>query len=121
MKPETYRDLAGNPKDLFIGDRDIFGDGKVRILRVGGHTVGSQVLYVKLERYGPVLLSGDLFFFAEHRKDRHVPPFNYDVTETLSGMDRVDIFLAEHAGTELWITHDPVQMEELSKVPEFYE
>ncbi|MEM7307843.1 MAG: N-acyl homoserine lactonase family protein [Planctomycetota bacterium] len=121
MRPETYVELSGNPVDLFHGDRDVFGDGSVRILRVGGHTVGSQVLLVELPRYGPVLLSGDLYHFAEQRRYRRVPPFNHDRRETLAGMDRVETLLRERPEVELWITHDPAQMGALSLAPTFYE
>ncbi|MEM9801166.1 MAG: N-acyl homoserine lactonase family protein, partial [Planctomycetota bacterium] len=73
MTFETYAELEGSDTDVFLGDRDVFGDGSVRILRVGGHTVGSQVLYVDLAESGPVLLSGDLYHFAEQRERRRVP------------------------------------------------
>ena len=45
MKPETYFGLKENNTKLFEGDFDVFGDGRVKILRASGHTVGSQVLY----------------------------------------------------------------------------
>ena len=121
MEPGTYAGLAENPTDLFIGDRDVFGDGQIRILRVGGHTIGSQVLFVDLEQYGPILLSGDLYHFAEQREHRRVPPFNHDLAETIAGMERVESFLEENPDTELWITHDSMQMSALKLSPSFYE
>ncbi len=120
MRPQTYAALRRNRTDLFIGDRDVFGDGTVRILRAAGHTIGSQVLYVELEEYGGVLLSGDLYHFSEQRQHRRVPNFNHSAEQTLASMDRVETFLTRNPETELWVTHDPVQMRRLRKSPASY-
>ena len=119
MKPSTYSGIHKNPSDLFIGDRDVFGDGSVRIVRVGGHTIGSQILIVRLSNR-TIVLSGDIYHFAEQRKYRRVPPFNYDHAGTVTGMQRVEDVLAATADAELWITHDPEQMAQLRYAPEVY-
>ena len=41
------------------GDKDVFGDGTVIVLRTPGHTPGHSALLVRLKDMGPVLLSGD--------------------------------------------------------------
>ncbi|MCA8951161.1 MAG: N-acyl homoserine lactonase family protein [Planctomycetes bacterium] len=119
MKPDTYEALRDNPTDLFVGDRDVFGDGTVRIVRVGGHTIGSQVLVVRLaDRV--VVLSGDIYHFAGQRTHQRVPPFNHDYEQTLAGMRRVEDLLASITNARLWITHDPEQMAQLRYAPEVY-
>jgi N-acyl homoserine lactone hydrolase len=121
LDPSTYRELYKNNTDLFQGDRDVFGDGKVKILRASGHTIGSQVLYVELAKYGPVLLSGDLWHFREQRERKSVPPFNNSIEETIESMKKIETFLQKHPQTKLWITHDPEQMRALRCAPQFYD
>jgi glyoxylase-like metal-dependent hydrolase (beta-lactamase superfamily II) len=70
------------------GDRDVFGDGSVVILATPGHTESHRSLLVRLPVTGPVLLSGDLYHFAENRRNRGVPGFNTNRAETLASMDR---------------------------------
>lgn len=43
-----------------LGERDVFGDGAVRMISTPGHTVGHHSLMVKLARAGWVILSGDV-------------------------------------------------------------
>ncbi|MGI8931186.1 MAG: N-acyl homoserine lactonase family protein, partial [Sphingomicrobium sp.] len=56
------------------GDKDVFGDGRVMILAMPGHTPGHQALLVRLAS-GPVLLTGDQYHFTEQVKNRGVPSF----------------------------------------------
>jgi glyoxylase-like metal-dependent hydrolase (beta-lactamase superfamily II) len=46
--------------DVAANDHDVFGDGTVVIKATPGHSPGHQVLFVKLARTGPIVLSGDL-------------------------------------------------------------
>jgi glyoxylase-like metal-dependent hydrolase (beta-lactamase superfamily II) len=87
------------------GDHDVFGDGRVRILSLPGHTPGHQGLFVDLANEGPVVLSGDLYHFRLSREERIVPAFNVDADATLQSMDRLEAFLRE-TGATLWIEHD---------------
>src|ERR1700744_3751428 len=48
------------------GDKDVFGDGTVIVLRTPGHTPGNSSLLVKLSQMGPVILSGDAVHFHEN-------------------------------------------------------
>jgi glyoxylase-like metal-dependent hydrolase (beta-lactamase superfamily II) len=71
--PTLYDKLKDADQILIEGDHDVFGDGRVRIISAPGHTPGHQVLFVDLENYGPLVLSGDLYHFAISRRDRRVP------------------------------------------------
>ncbi len=117
---ELYKDLAGSTKTLLSGDHDVFGDGKVKIISAPGHTPGHQVLYVYLNNYGPVLLSGDLYHFEASRKLRTVPLFNTNKEQTLESMDKVEKFLKSTSAT-LWIEHNLAQAERLNLAPDFYD
>ena len=115
-----YSALDASEKRLLDGDHDVFGDGRVRILSTPGHTPGHQVLFVDLERTGPLVLSGDLYHFPANRNLRRVPTFNVDREQTLASMDRVERFLSE-SGATLWIEHDIELARGLRKAPGFYD
>jgi len=74
IKRATFDRLAGS-KTVIIGadDHDVFGDGSVVIKWAPGHTPGHQVLFVKLVKTGPVLLSGDLYHYPEEVRLDRVP------------------------------------------------
>jgi glyoxylase-like metal-dependent hydrolase (beta-lactamase superfamily II) len=118
--PTLYDKLKDADQILIEGDHDVFGDGRVRIISAPGHTPGHQVLFVDLENYGPLVLSGDLYHFAISRRDRRVPKFNADGEMTLASMDRVED-LVDETGATLWIEHELASFEQLNKAPAFYD
>ncbi len=113
--PSLYADLADRSWVLLDDDHDVFGDGRVRILSLPGHTPGHQALYVDLDVTGPVVLSGDLYHFRISRDERIVPTWNVDAEATLSSMDWLEALLLE-AGAALWIEHDLARYE--ASIPE---
>jgi len=118
--PSLYSNLKDAETLFIVGDHDVFGDGRVRIISAPGHTPGHQVLFVDLANTGPIVLSGDLYHFALSRTDRRVPSFNVDADATLASMDRVEAFL-EEKGATLWIEHELALFEQLKKSPESYD
>jgi len=70
-KPADYSALK-NSKTTIIesDDYDVFGDGSVVIKLADGHTPGHQILYLKLPKTGGVVLSGDLYHFADRKSTR---------------------------------------------------
>jgi N-acyl homoserine lactone hydrolase len=113
---EVVARLGRSRLDLVDGDRDLFGDGSVRILRTPGHTPGHQSLLVTLAHAGPVLISGDLF----HRRDslaKHlVPKGNSSRADTLASMDRIER-LAKRIGARILIQHDAADIAAMPRVP----
>lgn len=117
LKPRFTPWLAGGAKvDELSGDKDVFGDGRVTILRLPGHTPGHQALLVKLAS-GPVLLSGDQYHFAEQIQNRGVPRFNTNRADTLASMDRFDR-LAQNLKAKVIIQHEPADIAKLPAFPE---
>lgn len=98
------------------GDHDVFGDGRVRLLAMPGHTPGHSALLVELTS-GPVLLSGDQYHFHEQVTNRGVPAFNFDRAQTLASHDRFDR-LAANLGATVIIQHDPRDIEKLPLYPQ---
>jgi N-acyl homoserine lactone hydrolase len=97
------------------GDHDVFGDGSVTVLNLPGHTPGHRGLLVRLAS-GPVLLSGDMYHFAEQVQRRGLPPFNTSRAETLASMDRFDR-LGRNLRARVIIQHEPADVARLPAFP----
>jgi glyoxylase-like metal-dependent hydrolase (beta-lactamase superfamily II) len=99
------------------GDVDVFQDGRVVMLDTPGHTPGHNALLVRLAS-GNVLLTGDLYHFAEQVPIRGVPPFNADRADTLASMDRFDK-IAKNLRAKVIIQHEPADIAKLPAFPQF--
>ena len=97
------------------GDKDVFGDGSVIVLRTLGHTPGHSSLLVRLKEMGPVLLSGDAVHFRENYEGGGVPSFNFDRAATVASIERMKQIGANLKATVI-IQHD---MRDIGKLPAF--
>ncbi len=120
FRPELYSMLRDSQRISLNGDYDVFGDGSVKIISTPGHTPGHQVLYLELSRFGPLLLSGDLYHFEASRELRRTPVFNTSAEETLLSMDKVEALL-ESTGATFWIEHSKELAETLALAPSYFE
>lgn len=114
----AHFDAFGGSQQVMQGDHDVFGDGRVRILRTPGHTPGHRVLLVELANAGTVILSGDLYHSRSNRENARVPAFNIDRADTLASFDRVRQLLETHRG-RLLIQHDPEDFDALPVFPAY--
>jgi N-acyl homoserine lactone hydrolase len=108
---------GGGQIDEVVGDRDIFGDGRVVMLATPGHTPGHHSLLVRLAS-GPVILTGDLWHFTEQMAVHGVPRINVDRADTLASMDRV-AQIATALGARIIIGHEPADIAKLPPFPAF--
>jgi N-acyl homoserine lactone hydrolase len=120
FRPELYADLLSSNRTTLNGDYDVFGDGSVRIISAPGHTPGHQALYLELENFGPLILSGDLYHFEVSRALRRTPVFNTDAEETLRSMDKVEALIRSTDAT-FWIEHSKELAESLNLAPAVYD
>jgi glyoxylase-like metal-dependent hydrolase (beta-lactamase superfamily II) len=120
-EPQNFSALR-NSKTVILSQStyDVFGDGTVVIMSAPGHSPGHQVLFVKLAKTGPVVLSGDLYHYPEERARNLVPATEYNAQQTLASRAMVEAFLKK-TGAQLWIQHDFNAMRALRKAPDFYE
>lgn len=111
-----------NSRTIIIRDKDydVFGDGSVVIKSAPGHSPDHQVLFLKLARTGPVLLSGDLYHYPEERTLNRVPMTDYNPAQTAASRAAIDAFLKQ-TGAQLWIQHDFTGNSKLKKSPEYYD
>jgi glyoxylase-like metal-dependent hydrolase (beta-lactamase superfamily II) len=120
FQADLYMGLADNERTILTGDHDVFGDGSVVIVSAPGHTPGHQVLLVRLENTGSLVLSGDLYHFAESRELRRAPEFNVDAEQTFESMDKVEALIREEQAT-LWIEHEKALADTLNLAPAYYD
>jgi N-acyl homoserine lactone hydrolase len=116
--PETWSAYKMAKTEPIEGDYDVFGDGSVMILRAPGHTPGHQVLKLKLQKSGMVILSGDLYHLRTNRQFRRVPVYNANRADTLASMTRIETIL-KNTGGRLIVQHDPRDFNSLPKPPAY--
>jgi N-acyl homoserine lactone hydrolase len=119
--PANYSALK-NSKTVIIekDEYDVFGDGTVIIKSAPGHTPGHQVLFLKLKKTGPLVLSGDLYHYPEERTLNRLPVSEFNKDQTAASRAELDVFLKK-TGAQLWIQHDFLGNAKLKKSPQFYE
>jgi len=98
------------------GDKDVFGDGSVVVLRTPGHTSGHSSLLVRLREKGAVVLVGDAVHFRENYASNGVPGFNYDRAQTVASLERIKEIEKNLKATVI-IQHDPRDIEKLPAFP----
>jgi len=118
---ENYSELKNSKTILIDKDEyDVFGDGTVVIKSTPGHTPGHNVLFLKLKKTGPVVLSGDLYHYPEERTLKRLPVAEFNKEQTAASRADLEVFLKK-TGAQLWIEHDIIGNARLKKAPEFYE
>jgi N-acyl homoserine lactone hydrolase len=109
----------GLPVEEIAGPRDLFGDGRVMLLPMPGHTPGSICAQVSLDRDGAFLLASDAVARRDHL-DRDFTPrntWNHDLARaSLSEIRRM-----RDAGARVVCGHDARDWLELRTGAAFYE
>ncbi|MGH8251931.1 MAG: N-acyl homoserine lactonase family protein [Steroidobacteraceae bacterium] len=118
LAEDFRKTLKAAKQELIDGDHDVFGDGTVRILKAPGHTPGHQVLALKLQKSGTVILSGDLYHLRESRRFRRVPDFNSDRADTLASIDRIEA-IVKNTDARFVVQHDAIDFKALPKFPAY--
>jgi glyoxylase-like metal-dependent hydrolase (beta-lactamase superfamily II) len=115
----SYAQLRNARRIVFEGDHDVFGDGTVVLKFTPGHTPGHQALYVKLAKTGGVVISGDLYHYAEERT-LHRMPKEEEGTGTPASREAMERFLKEKRA-QLWIGHSTAFFKNAIKSPGWYD
>lgn len=113
--------VSGTGKvEAVSGDRDVFGDGRVVMLDLPGHTPGHHGLLVRLSGGRNLLLTGDLAHFRENYDADGVPRFNTDRADTLASLDRFKK-IAGVEGAIVIVQHDARDVGKLPPFPQWAE
>jgi N-acyl homoserine lactone hydrolase len=99
---------------------DVFGDGTVVIKSAPGHTPGHQVLFLKLNKFGPLVVAGDLYHYPEEKTMNRFPGFEFNKEQSAKSRVDIDAFLKAKKA-QMWIEHDAATNATLKKAPEYYE
>src|ERR1700731_4202588 len=112
VAPDSWSAYKTVKTVMITGDYDVFGDGKVRILKAPGHTPGHQVLEVQLSKTGTVVLSGDLYHLKANRQFKRIPLVNTERADTLASFERVET-IVKNKHARLIVQHDPQEFDAL--------
>jgi N-acyl homoserine lactone hydrolase len=107
------------PTDLLDGERDLFGDGRIVLLPLPGHTPGTTGALVALERSGTFLLASDTVSLRATLDSGIIPKntWNADaLRKSLAEVKRI-----ETSGTTVLCSHDDAQWSSVRKGRDFYE
>lgn len=110
-----FNAFKGLEREVFTGEKDVFGDGSVVIFETPGHTPGHTSLQLQLPETGPVLLTGDLYHRARSRSLSRVPRFNADEAQTLASMEAFEA-RADALGAKVIIQHERADITPLDGV-----
>lgn len=107
------------PMDPVNGERDVFGDGRLVLILLPGHTPGTLGAAVHLDRDGSFLLASDAVSLRESLDTDTAPrnTWNADALHHSYG----EIRRIEKSGTTVICGHDDEQWQSLRKGVEAYE
>jgi N-acyl homoserine lactone hydrolase len=109
----------GQPVDALNGDRDVFGDGRLVLIPLPGHTPGSLGAVVHLDRDGSFLLASDAVSLRENLDADTAPRNTWNVDALLNSFG--EIRRIEKSGATVICGHDDAQWQSLRKGAEAYE
>ena len=78
------------------------------------------MLFLRLKKTGPVLISGDLYHYPEERTQNKIPATEFNADQTVASRKAVEAFMKKNHA-QLWIQHDFIANAALKKSPEYYE
>jgi glyoxylase-like metal-dependent hydrolase (beta-lactamase superfamily II) len=110
---------VGAPLDLVAGQRDLFGDDRIVLLPLPGHTPGTMAARVTLDRSGTFLLAADTVS-VRATLDREIIPRNTWNADALVAA-LAEVRRIEGQGATVICGHDAVQWDTLRKGADAYD
>jgi N-acyl homoserine lactone hydrolase len=109
----------GQPTDAISGERDVFGDGRLVLIPLPGHTPGTMGAAVHLDRDGSFLLVSDAVSLRESLDTDTAPRNTWNAEALLKSYQ--EIRRIEKSGATVVCGHDEAQWQSLRKGIEAYE
>ncbi len=106
------------PLDMLDGERDLFGDGRIVLLPLPGHTPGTTGALITLDRTGTFLLASDTVSLRSTLDTGVIPKNTWNaeaLTKSLAEIARI-----EARGATVLCGHDDAQWSTLRKGAEVY-
>jgi N-acyl homoserine lactone hydrolase len=107
-----------NPITPIDGDHDLFGDGRITLLHMPGHTPGMMVAHVVLDRDGAFVLASDAVAVRAHLDQRYAPKNTWNADRAMASIEAI-ARLQQDRATVLF-GHDAEQWNSLRTGAEFY-
>ncbi len=107
------------PVDEITGQRDVFGDGRVVLVPLPGHTPGSIGALARLDRSGTFLLAGDTVSLRETLDTGIIPRNTWNADALSNSLDEVRRI--EAGGATILCSHDARQWDALRKGSDAYD
>lgn len=108
-----------SPFQEFDCEHDVFGDGRVVLLPMPGHTPGMTAARVALDRDGPFLLASDAVALKVHLDREFAPRNTWNVDAAIRSL--IAIKRIEASGTTILCGHDDAQWQTLKTGADAYE
>ncbi len=118
VAPDRVAAVLHSRIEPVAADKDVFGDGTVRMVSTPGHTVGHHSLMVHLPGTGWVILTGDVAHFDINYAHDLVPLGNASRADTIASVERVK-GLAEHYHARVIVQHAANVFERMPRFPAF--
>jgi glyoxylase-like metal-dependent hydrolase (beta-lactamase superfamily II) len=108
-----------NRFDAIEGQRDLFGDGRIVLVPLPGHTPGTTGALVSLERSGRYLLASDTAALRANLERDHNPRQTWNAE--LASRSMAEIRRIEAGGATVVFGHDAAQWDTLKKGADCYD
>lgn len=109
----------GQTTDAVTGERDVFGDGRLVLIPLPGHTPGTMGAKVNLDSGGSFLLASDAVSLRQNLDADTVPRNTWNAEALLKSF--AEIRRIEKSGATVVCGHDEAQWQGLRKGAEAYE
>lgn len=107
------------PMKLIDQQTDLFGDGRIVLLPLPGHTPGTIGALVRLDRSGEFLLTSDAVSVRANLDDDVVPKNTWNAEQCLQSF--AEVRRIEKGGATVICSHDSAQWDALKKGLDAYE
>lgn len=107
------------PLNTFARQTDVFGDDRIVLLPLPGHTPGMSGAMVNLDRSGSFLLASDAVSVRENLDREIIPKTTWDANVLMDSL--AEIKRIEKGGATVICGHDSAQWQALKKGIQFYD
>jgi N-acyl homoserine lactone hydrolase len=107
------------PTDIIDGERDVFGDGRIVLVPLPGHTPGTTGALVSFDRSGAFLLASDTVTLRSTLDTGVVPKNTWNADALLKSL--AEVKRIEAGGAKILCGHDAAQWATLRKGADAYE
>jgi N-acyl homoserine lactone hydrolase len=104
--------------EVIDGTRDLFGDGRITLLHMPGHTPGMMVAHVVTDRDGAFVLASDAIAVMAHLEHHYTPKNTWNINMAMASIDEIERL--RQAGAKVLCGHDADQWASLRTGAEFY-